>query len=500
MRGPAKHLTKGVAIYGAGDAAVQLVNFFLTAVYVKFGLLDTNDYGGLATILALEAFFKVISRFGLDGAFMRYYPNRDDDAGRQRLTSTIVWFLLVTDAVLFAAALLLSGAAGRRLFDAHEYTIALRLMLVNTFLIAFTFVPFHVMRIQNQAATYSAFAFARSIGTAVLRPIFVIIFHYGVAGMYLADLIVTVVLLPLLWPWFKPLLRSVFSTGELRTVLRFGLPRVPHGLALQALDGGNKLLFRRYTPQGTLGIYQNGTTLGTAIKFFTSAFETAWAPFYYSTAKQPDAKDVFRKITTYGAAVLALLVAGTTAVAHDVILLMLRPEYLPAARIIPFIALGMGFQGTYLLTSIGLNLTSRTEFYPVATFAAAGVGLTSGVWLMPRYGAMGAAIAFMLSFATQALVAFVLAQRFYPVRYEVGRLARIVVSAAVATSVAIWIVPPMQALAGFLARGTTTVALYIAGLWISGFFRATEIAFAREMIARLRKTRSAPTTTLADVD
>ena len=34
------------------------------------------------------------------------------------------------------------------------------------------------------------------------------------------------------------------------TALRFGLPRVPHGLAQQALDGGNKLLLERLHPAG----------------------------------------------------------------------------------------------------------------------------------------------------------------------------------------------------------------------------------------------------------
>ena len=35
---------------------------------------------------------------------------------------------------------------------------------------------------------------------------------------------------------------------------------------------------------------------------------------------------------------------------------------------------------------------------------------------MPRYGITGAAIAFLLSYATQAAVAFVLARRVYPDR------------------------------------------------------------------------------------
>jgi O-antigen/teichoic acid export membrane protein len=487
VRDRLRHLTKGVAIYGAGDAAVTLVNLFLYPVYIKGDFLSQQDLGALLIILSIETFAKVISRWGLDGAFMRFYLDREDGAPRQRMASTILWFVLGADAILLAVALLASRWVAGRLFEDPDNLVALRLMLVNTFLMSLTFAPFHSMRMRDQAATYSAFSFARSVGTLALRVLFVIVAGLHVTGMYLADLVLTLLILPVLLPWFRPLLRPVFSRDELRASLRFGLPRLPHGLAQQALDGGNRLLFARYSMQDDLGVYQAGVTLGAAVKFFTSAFETAWAPFYYATARQSDARLVFAKMTTYSVAVLALLVAGTTAISHDAVLVMAKADYLGAVRVVPIIALGMALQGVYLLTSIGLNLTNRTEFYPVSTFAAAAVGLGSGVFLMPRYGLTGAAVAALLSYATQACVAFVFAHRFYPIRYEVGRLARIALAALLAALVAMRLTPPLSPIPELLVRGTTTVAVYTGLLWLSGFFRPTERAFLREVMTRLRR-------------
>jgi len=282
----------------------------------------------------------------------------------------------------------------------------------------------------------------------------------------------------------------VFSVADLKASLRFGLPRVPHGLALHVLDGGNKLLLGGYITQAALGVFQVGMTLGSGIKFFTSAFETAWAPFYYATARLADGKDTLRRIVTYGIAVLVLLAAGTTAIARDVIFVMLTPDYLPAAPLLPIIATGMACQGIYYLTSIGLNLTNRTEFYPVATFAAAGVVLGAGVWLMPRYGALGAAVAFLLASATQTGVASLFAQRFYRIDYEYGRIARIVVAGAVAAFVALWVIPPLPPVAGLIARGTATVGVYLGLLWLTGFLRASERAFLREIVQRRSRVSS----------
>ena len=118
----------------------------------------------------------------------------------------------------------------------------------------------------------------------------------GRDGHVLADLILTVVLLPLMWPWCRPICQRRCSRG-----------RAAPGAALWPAARCRTASRRRRSTAATsccsagtslpaeLGVYQNGVTLGTGVAFFKSAFETAWAPFYYATARQPDAKDVFRE-------------------------------------------------------------------------------------------------------------------------------------------------------------------------------------------------------------
>ena len=481
MRGPAKDLTQGVAIYGVGDAIAAVVNFVLLGVYVKFDILTKDDYGALALIISVEAFAKVAFRWGLDGAFMRLYYDREEGAARRRMASTIVWFLLAANGVLLAAALVAAPGIASAVKLDGRYLPALRLMFVNMGLIAFTFIPLHAMRMQKLAATYSAFTFARTAGQILLRVGLVIGLGFGVTGLYLTDVILTVVLLLCMSPWFTPLLSWTFSGAELRESLRFGLPRLPAGVASQVLDSAPRFLLGQHFSPGQVGVYQNGTTLGTGVAFFKTAFETAWAPFYYETSRKPDAKVILGKMITYGIAVLALLVAGTAAVARDAILLVLRPEYLDALPVVPLIGLAMGLQGVYQLTSIGLNLTKRTEFYSAATISAALAGIGAGVFLIPRFGVVGAAETVLLAYAVQVAIASVVSHRLYPIPYEASRLARVVVAAVAAALVAVSL-PDMPPLAGFLARGAATAGVYVGLLWITGFFRATERAFLRELI------------------
>ena len=485
MRHALASLTHSVAIYGAGDVAVSALNLLLLPVYIRH--LTPEEYGALALLIGVEALCKITFRWGLDGAFMRFYLEREPRE-LQRMASTLALFLLAASGALVIVLLAASPAIARHLFGDLRYLTPLRIVVINTFLLTFTFFPFHVMRIQGQAVTFSAFGFGRSAGTLLLRLALVVGAGWGLAGLMVADLVVTVVLVPLLWPWCRSLFGHGFSAAELRTCLRFGLPRLPHGLAQQALDAGNKYLLSLHVSLAGLGVYQIGTTIGQSLKFFLSAFETGWAPFYYATARQPEAPLVFQKITTYGIAVLALLVAGLTAIAADLVALLTTERYQDAAIVVPLIALGIACQGVYLLSSIGLNLSGQTQYYPVATFAAAAVGLGTGAALMPIYGATGAAVAFVLSYATLALVAGFFARRHYPVRYEMARLIRLVGAAAVAAAAGLAL-PEWPPLAAVLARGTTVVAVFALLLVVTGFLRPTERAFLADAWARARRQR-----------
>jgi len=472
-------LTKNVAIYGAGDVAVKVVGLLLLPLYIIE--LSDDDFGALGLLIGVEAFAKIVFRWGLDGAFMRYYHDRKTAEARRLLTSTLCWFLLVTGSVLLAVGLIGSDILATRLFGeaAGRYVTALRLVLINTFLLTFTFVPYQVMRLEGRAVTFTVLSFARSTATVVLKFVLVIAMGMGLTGYMVTDLVVTVALLPWLWPFARPLIGRAFSREELRRCLRFGLPRLPHGLAQQALDAGNKILFNRYVPLSSLGVYQISGTVGQSLKLFLSAFETGWAPFYYENAHHSDARVTFSKITTYGIAILVLLVSGLVAIAPDLVRAITWTEpwsaaaYAQAAIVVPLVGAGIAFQGVYLLTSIGLNLTSQTQYYPVATFAAAGVGLGGGLLLMPGLGATGAALAFALSYVTLAVVAGYFAQRHYPMTYERGRISRALL-AGIAAGAAGWLLPAMPPVAGVLVRGATTVLAFGGLLWIGGFLRHTE--------------------------
>jgi O-antigen/teichoic acid export membrane protein len=209
--------------------------------------------------------------------------------------------------------------------------------------------------------------------------------------------------------------------------------------------------------------------------------------------REPDARRIYGTISTYLVAVLVLLVGSLCAVAPGVVQLFTTAAFQDAALVTPWIALGVMFQGLYLIGSIGLVITKRTGLYPIATGTAAAVSLLANLVLIPRYGMLGAAWANAGSYLTLALVTVGFSWRVYPIPYEWGRLLRIAVAGGVGYALAqraLAIV--VNPLAGLAASGALMIAAYGAILYLTGFFHAGELRMLREIRRRALRRRVVP--------
>jgi O-antigen/teichoic acid export membrane protein len=502
-----RELSKNITIYGLGDVAVSIVSFFLLPVFVDY--LDARDYGVLGILGSIEVIGKIVFRFGLDGSFMRFFYDCEGDDERRRLASTIFFFLLALNGVVLAPLLIFAPGIAAALFGTTVYSTALRLLLVNTFAIGFTFLPFHVLRIERQSTIFSALTLARSVMTIALRIVFVILLRMHVTGIYLADVLVTAGVMVALARWFAPLIRPAFSWKTLRETLAFGLPRVPHAGAQQVMAVGDRFILNMFAKVDEVGVYQIAVSFGLTEKLFLSAFESAWAPFYYATVRDADARRVFRVVTTYGFAVLVLLTAGLSATGRDLVEAMTHgrimapsdPRWVDVGTVITWTAIGVLLQGVYLLTSIGLNLTKRTQYYPIATSVAAATNVGLNFVLIPRFGMVGAAWSNGACYAVQAILGYAFSQRFYEISYEWGRLARAAAAGVIACVVARAVpaihlssVDPRSAMAALpdaFVRGIAVLAVYVALLGVTGFLHADELAAVHAMWRRQRRPRVA---------
>ena len=487
-----KNLFRNLAIYGLGDIATSVVSLLLLPVYTRY--LTPSDYGVIAMLLTIEAVAKVLFRWGVDTAFMRLYYDCRDEPARQRLASTVFFFLLAVNGSILLVGLLGAGWLSRMLFGSAEHALLIGLVIANTFVVGQYFIPFQVLRITEQSRQFIALVFVRSAGTLILRLVFVVGLGLGVLGVVVADLVMTAIFTVIISPWFTPLIRPVFSWPLMREALGFGLPRIPHSIGHQIIGLADRYFLNAFGTLRDVGLYSIGASFGLALKLFLSAFEAAWTPFFLGVMREPNPQRIYSTVSTYVLAVLVLLTASLCAIAPDIVRLTTTPDFHEAAKVTPWIALGVMFQGVYLVGSIGLVITKRTTRYPLATGLAAGVSLAANAWLIPRYGLLGAAWANMLAYAALAAATVGFSLRLYPIAYEWSRLLRVAAAGAIAFGAASWAVAQSTApLIGLGMRAALVVTVYVAVLFMTRFFHPGELRVLQEIRRRALSRRSVRT-------
>ena len=111
-----------------------------------------TDYGVIAVLFVVEQLLRVLYRWGVDAAFMRFYYDCADTTARQTLASTLFFFLHRRERSALAAGLAASPwlvAAAVRLGRLGACPSASSSS--TTFLGCLSFLPFHVLRIEGRA-------------------------------------------------------------------------------------------------------------------------------------------------------------------------------------------------------------------------------------------------------------------------------------------------------------------------------------------------------------
>ena len=102
------------------------------------------------------------------------------------------------------------------------------------------------------------------------------------------------------------------------------------------------------------------------------------------------------------------------------------PAFYDASDVVALLAFGAVAFGGFIVVSIGLGRTKRTQFNWVATGSAAVVSVTLNLLLIPRHGIVGAAIANVCAFTVMFVGITWWSQRVFWVPYQWRRVVTVI--------------------------------------------------------------------------
>ena len=478
-----RRISRQLFAYGTADVLVLAISFLLLPIYTR--VLSPREYGALALLLVCEAVLKIISRWGMDAAFLRFYYEHPADE-RKTLAGTIAGFFTFANGAIAVLLLALAGPINRALFDSLEFIWPYRLLILNIFLSTFLVLPFTLLRIQERARLFATINFSLSFGTIVLRLLFVVALGFGIFGILLADVVMTVILLLALYRTMRAMIGWRFSSAHLRQLFAYGFPFVPNGVLTHVMGMGDRFVLGMYLPLREVGFYLIAGSVAALIKYFPVAFDVAWTPFAYDSMQRSDAPILFARMATYAFAVLAASLVALSGLAPPLMDLMLPAAYRQVGPLVPLLALALAIQTIRALPGTSLNVAKKTTVYPTVTAAGAIISVGAYFALIPRYGTYGAAVALLISQVLTTALMIHLAQRAYRIPYEVGRLAK-VVAVGIATYVAMMTIVSGSSWRTVAVR-SALLLLFPAGLLLLRFLRPQELADIRKLLSNVRRS------------
>ena len=470
LGGQITRLAQHSAIYGLGGLVSRFVALLLLPLYTRY--LTPADYGAVETLVALAAVLATILRLGIASAFFRFYFDSTDTAHRLRVVRTSFWFTMTMSTLGLVAGLALAGQISEWLFDSDSRATLVRM----AFVLLWAQMNFEqitaLFRVEERAVAFTIATLANLVITVAATVVFVVVLDWGATGVIAGNFTGTLIVYAALLVYRHEQLGLTLDRPLLRQMNRFGLPLVPSMLALWTLNFGDRFFILKLADASEVGVYSIGSRIASAMVLLLTAFRAAWPAFAFSIEDDERARRAYSYVLTYLLFVASWAALALGLLAPWIVEWLTTPAFYDASDVVALLAFGAVAFGGFIVVSIGLGRTKRTQFNWVVTGSAAVVSVTLNLLLIPRHGIVGAGIANLCAFTVMFVGITWWSQRVFWVPYQWRRVVTVIATAAGLTVLG-------KALDVPLAAAIALVAVYPLVLWPLRFYLPDEIATAQ---------------------
>jgi O-antigen/teichoic acid export membrane protein len=370
-------------------------------------VMTTEEYGAVSVVVAGGALFSVVFGSALESAIFRWTV-RDDDSSISvlRLSALYLYLLLPAAAIVFAAIFFI--------IDIPILSVSSRVwsleILACGLLPAVSFFALPAIRAKSQLGRFVLISVVSIVALLVGKVIFVIVLDQGLVGWVVSDLIsaalsysVTffVVLVP----------KRHGSVYEVKGLLAFALPLVPHRTAFWALSSLSRPAMALVLPLGQVGVFSLGLNFAGIASMVLVELNRALLT-QYSAESFPAPTSITRKVARLqiAAALIVPVLAGAGVAALSPMLF--SEEYSGALPLVAVLLLAQTMYGLYLIpANYTVQSAGHTSTNWYASVAGAGFIFLAILVFGGKVGNSGVAVFTFVGYSIMALTAMFIAGR-----------------------------------------------------------------------------------------
>jgi len=224
-------------------------------------------------------------------------------------------------------------------------------------------------------------------------------------------------------------LKAKIDFSLLKSMLKYGVPTLPAGLATVLLSVADKPILKQLTDAETMAVYNANYKLGIPMLLFVSAFEYAWRPFFLSHYHEENSNSMFSRIFTYFTLIGASIFLFISFFIEYIVKIpflnngsLLPVDYRGGMEIIPIILVAYWFFGTYNNFAAAVHIVKKTKYIAFSITTGTIFYIIAMYLFIPSFGYIAAAWATLFGYAVNALLILWFARKVYQINYEWKRI------------------------------------------------------------------------------
>ncbi len=398
-----KKLFVDTIVLGLGTFGSKLLVFLLMPLYTA--LLSPEQYGTAELITTTANLLIPLACVGITNGMFRFTAEKGSD--KREVFSSGVALLGVGSAVFLILCPVLYLVD---YFDGYTYLIILYVLSAN-----FQAVCAQYVRATDRPRLFAVQGILNTFLTIAFNLLFLMVWDMGVTGYVLSvivgNLVTTVFLV------FVAKLWRVFSFRHIKKqvwkqMLFFSLPMIPTTICWLLTDLSDRYMVTYYCGSGVNGIYSAAYKIPTVVNLVSGIFMQAWQFSAVAESEHEEGcRDFYSKVYKGFLSVIMIGAGGLIWLSSLLCGLLLNVNYGDARIYMPTLLCAAAFESIVSFLATVYMVRKKTMHSFVTAIWGTVLNILCNFILIPRIGALGAAIATMISYVAVMIVRMIDAPR-----------------------------------------------------------------------------------------
>lgn len=405
-----KRIGVNAIVYSGGNIAVKIVSFLFIPLYTHY--LSPFEVGIVYLLELLELLYFFVAPLGTMNGLVRFYYLAKKEGKEKRFVASNYGFMIIANTVFLGVGLVAASQTARYFLSSPDYTGLVQIFVVSLFLGLSRQFVLTVLRICEKAVSFVLLILTNFVILVSITIIFVINMQLGIWGIIYAKLITASVVCIFATIYIGTRFGFALDFREIRRTLRYGIPLVFHSVSLLVISMSDHYFVKRLISVEAVGVYAIAYKFGMIMNMvLVTPFVQAWQPILFQLENQPDQKSTYRNVALHFVQVGILAWLSVSIMSKYVLKLATTDNYHYGLAVIPWIAFSYLFYGLQNIFQAGALIHNKTLMITGISAFSACVNVALNIFLIPRWGLLGAGVATAVSYLIMMLLVLGLSQK-----------------------------------------------------------------------------------------